>query len=250
MIRRKRITLLAAVLVLVVALDICLWTRPEIKEDSHWYGRYRFEVRKINGVERAHGKLESWWRSGNRHVVAQCENSPIPEQFFMMGSMHPDFLFDGGYTEWHENGQKAVMGEYKSGKKVGVWTYYHKNGQRHSVGNYWNNQQHGPWVRWNPEGKVLGTNMFDKGTGAFVDWHPNGTKRIICHFQEGQLHGELTQWYADGGLQFHAFFIDGKRHGHFSHVRTNEVVWQATYSNGVKTSETQDLANKEPEATR
>jgi hypothetical protein len=37
---------------------------------------------------------------------------------------------DGRFVQWHPNGQPAIEGAFKEGRKVGKWTYYDENGKK------------------------------------------------------------------------------------------------------------------------
>ncbi|PVX51973.1 TonB family protein [Balneicella halophila] len=54
----------------------------------------------------------------------------------------------GSYTEWYDNGNIWVKGEYHLGKKQGVWRYYsHKNnGKPRKAGTFINDKKEGAWT--------------------------------------------------------------------------------------------------------
>ncbi|MEK6705959.1 MAG: hypothetical protein AABZ06_09235 [Bdellovibrionota bacterium] len=49
------------------------------------------------------------------------------------------YVNDGQYSEWHLNGQKAIEGAYKLGKK------------------------HGKWIEWDESGRVTSEKLFEEG---------------------------------------------------------------------------------------
>lgn len=51
-------------------------------------------------------------------------------------------LNDGRYIDWYPNGKRALVGEYKMGKKHGSWTSYDENGKK-------------LWEKWYIEGKEV-----------------------------------------------------------------------------------------------
>ncbi len=51
-------------------------------------------------------------------------------------------LNDGKYVDWYVNGKRALVGEYKMGKKHGGWTEYDEEGKK-------------LWEKWYVEGKEV-----------------------------------------------------------------------------------------------
>ena len=44
--------------------------------------------------------------------------------------------FTGCFVNYHENGQLECKGNYKDGKRDGLWEWYHDNGRLESKRNY------------------------------------------------------------------------------------------------------------------
>jgi antitoxin component YwqK of YwqJK toxin-antitoxin module len=55
---------------------------------------------------------------------------------------------DGPYTEYWDNGNMMVEGNYKDGKPQGIWTEYYEDGQKHSEGGFKDGKRDGDWKVW------------------------------------------------------------------------------------------------------
>ena len=56
---------------------------------------------------------------------------------------------------YHENGQLEDKGNYKDGKRDGLWVSYHDNGQLWYERTYKDGKTDGPWVKYKKNGSVL-----------------------------------------------------------------------------------------------
>ncbi len=63
-------------------------------------------------------------------------NPPIPLEIKGNRQCHQakqkdgKYLNHGKYVEWYKNGSIAIEGEFKDGKKDGVWVQYNEKGQK------------------------------------------------------------------------------------------------------------------------
>ena len=55
----------------------------------------------------------------------------------------------------YENGQKKSEGNFKDGKRDGVYNSWYKNGQIKSETAYKDGKTHGKWIRWHGNGQKL-----------------------------------------------------------------------------------------------
>jgi antitoxin component YwqK of YwqJK toxin-antitoxin module len=86
---------------------------------------------------------------------------------------------DGFHTEHNSNGQKESEGNYKDGKKEGLWTETH--GGIKCEGNYKNNERDGKWIEWHLGGKTKNAEHFYK------DGKAEGLSSWL--YENGQLKG-------------------------------------------------------------
>jgi antitoxin component YwqK of YwqJK toxin-antitoxin module len=66
------------------------------------------------------------------------------------GRLHSSYTGEdnGNYkfVKYHENGQKASIGQFKNGEKHGVWKTWDSNGKLEAVAHYKNGEKTGKWI--------------------------------------------------------------------------------------------------------
>ena len=83
----------------------------------------------------------------------------------------------GWGVAWHENGQMKGEGNYKNGKKDGLWIYRHSGGQKKEEVNMKDGK---------PDGLVFG-------------WHENGQMKGEVNWKDGKaVEGSRKYWNSKG----------------------------------------------------
>ena len=73
------------------------------------------EAHYKNGIE--NGLRTEWrWDNGKKHIEAHFHDGNL----------------DGTYKDWHSNGFRANIGQYKNGKEDGLWVIWSKDGKTKS----------------------------------------------------------------------------------------------------------------------
>jgi hypothetical protein len=72
----------------------------------------------------------------------------------------------GWMTEYHDNGQPKVAGEYRDGLRVGVWSRYYEDGGKRVQAQFEDGLQHGVLLSWNPDGSLAFEKRFEQGAPA------------------------------------------------------------------------------------
>ncbi len=72
----------------------------------------------------------------------------------------------GWMTEYHDNGNPAVAGEYRDGLRVGVWTRYYEDGTKRAQAEFEDGLQHGVLISWGPDGSKIYEQYFEGGAPA------------------------------------------------------------------------------------
>ena len=133
---------------------------------------------------------------------------------------------------YHKSSQKRVEGNWKDGKKQGLWTHWHINGQKAEEQNFKDGIWHGPLKRWHDNGQIkmdenfkdgaivgLATNWYRNGqqaneinykVGLMLSvevWKPNGEKCSNTTLKDGN--GVLVIYNDDGTEKIRATFMDG-----------------------------------------
>lgn len=85
-------------------------------------------------------------------------------------------------------------GEYKEGKKHGLWISFFADGTKASEGSYRDGQKDGPWTLYHPNGHKKSDAMFADGkyTVLYTSYHQNGQRRWQRRYNE------ITGTSADG----------------------------------------------------
>ena len=123
-----------------------------------------------------------------------------------------DAPYTGKMYGLYENGQKKLQGNYKNGKRDGLWVVWHENGQKKSEGNYKDGNQDGPITLWHKNGqKSQEVNWKDgKKEGLNVKWHDNGQKQYEANFKDHKLDGLTTSWHKNGQKRSEVNYKDGE----------------------------------------
>lgn len=85
--------------------------------------------------------------------------------------------------KFYENGVKQSEGEYRKGKRHGVWYYWYDNGQLWSEGEFKDDMSHGYRRVYYPDGKLYYEGQYKKGktvgTWKFYDKNGRLIKQVV-----------------------------------------------------------------------
>ncbi len=90
------------------------------------------------GEELQHGQTQEWWPNGQIRLRGQYRQGKRV----------------GLFVWWHQNGQKQIQGLFVKGLKTGRWTWWHPNGIKAIEGNYQEGVEEGTWVWLNEAGEI------------------------------------------------------------------------------------------------
>jgi antitoxin component YwqK of YwqJK toxin-antitoxin module len=112
-------------------------------------------------------------------------------------------LVRNNYARWHQNGQLAWEGTFKSGKVEGRHRRWHENGQLALEGTYQSDEQEGLTRGWHENGQLKWELTFQSGEleGLARNWHENGQLKSEWTFQSGEAEGLYRNWDENGDLQ-------------------------------------------------
>ena len=65
-----------------------------------------------------------------------------------------EWLRDGLFEEYYQNGSPAVRGFYRNGAESGRWKEYHENGRLAAEGYYAEGQKTGTWQYYDEQGRL------------------------------------------------------------------------------------------------
>jgi uncharacterized protein len=104
------------------------------------------------------------------------------KEYFLNGELH-------GYTEYF----------YPGNKKETDYKYHH--GWLKEI------------IQYDTTGKVLSTNVFEKGNGPLLLKHPNGKKYAESNYEHYELNGNYTFYYFDGSIISTVTYKNGEKEG-------------------------------------
>lgn len=105
------------------------------------------------GKDEKHGAWTQWYQNGQKQMQGEYRN---------------DFQI-GKFFWWYQNGQVALEGAYDSGKQTGKWVWWHANGQRSTQGEYADGNPTGRWRWWDTNGRVHETADLTHAEGKVVE---------------------------------------------------------------------------------
>lgn len=98
----------------------------------------------------------------------------------------------------------------KNGKREGTYRRWNSNGIVEEECHYVNGLRHGDWKQWNTQGKLMGVDVFKRGTGLSRRWHDNGQLSSETSYVKGEETGRMRHWDEDGLLFCTNYFFKGR----------------------------------------
>jgi len=114
-----------------------------------------------------------------------------------------EWVREGDWLAWYENGQLNELGAYKGDAEHGPWDWYYENGQAQASGSWNEGKRLGPWVFWYENGQKMmdGSYHGGNGTGEWTHYHENGVLRAQGTMLDGEIDGYWTFWNDDGTVE-------------------------------------------------
>ncbi len=134
--------------------------RPKIKQDENYFLDGKLE---LSGGD-------DWWQArpaGFQVTGARIQHGPALAWYDnnqpKMKGQYRDDVRVGRFTWWHQNGQKALEGDYDDkGNKIGSWTWWHPNGIKSIQGQYKDDVPTLEWTWWDSNGQVQSKEIMDE----------------------------------------------------------------------------------------
>ena len=184
-------------------------------------------------------------------LLVSCAPSDIPPEkleerqgvYYEVNSQIP---YSGPIERYYENRQWKVMGNYKDGKREGLWEEYHDNGKLKETGNYKDGKQEGLWEYYQDNG-VLDRRVYYKDEKNVWVSNPQSPEDIVTRDgityqinKSNPFYGTVkfyhTGFYGDKlSLYVVHTYIDGRRNGSFeSYHKNGQVLGKGNYKDGNK----------------
>ncbi len=130
-------------------------------------------------------------------------------------------LLDSNYEAYEYHHIKSIEGQYKAGKKTGLWKYYKDDGQLDWTENFAYNELNGLSQYFSSDQKIIRELMFrhDERDGSSTSIDPDGSLLLSIQFDDGDVMGysylgkdgkPVPEIRTDHGkLQIASFFQNG-----------------------------------------
>jgi hypothetical protein len=124
--------------------------------------------------------------------------------------MNANLEANGIHQLCYPNGKPNIEYTVKNGKREGPYRRWNSNGILEEECHYVNGLQHGDWKHWNNQGKLMGVDIFKRGSGLSRRWHANGQLSSETSYVEGEETGRMRYWDTDGLLFGTKYFFKGR----------------------------------------
>jgi len=118
---------------------------------------YEFPLDEYNYANRR--SFIEWFKEDFEYKKDGKKNPPIG---YVEGN-YKDGKKEGLFTEWYEGGQKKWEMNFKDDKNEGIETHWYENGQKKEEGNYKDGKKEGLWTEWFESGKKNWERSFKDG---------------------------------------------------------------------------------------
>jgi len=113
-----------------------------------------------------------------------------------------EWVREGEWRAWHENGAEHEIGAYRAGREQGPWQWFYDNGLPMAEGTFDEGRRVGHWRFWYENGSLQmeGDYVDGEGTGLWTHYHESGGKKAQGRFQRGKPNGLWTVWTPAGAI--------------------------------------------------
>lgn len=168
-----------------------------------------FVDRYHDGGEYVVGYMSDGLRTGRWVWRWSDKRSPRIVEHYQGGKLH------GSRQMFGRHGELLEQGEFREGKKEGIWRTWHPNGELASEEFYKRGKQDGCLVWWYDDGTRMSSASFVKGLkcGCERHWYQNGCLKGECYYRSGKLHGALSAWSEEGVQLVKGWYREGVKEG-------------------------------------
>lgn len=136
--------------------------------------------------------------------------------YYRIGTQDSLGNWDGSVTDYFANGDIQMKGEYKNGKRDGIFIFYTDHKSYASAGRYRDNISFGKWEQFHDNGKLKSEVFYRNRYFLKNLWDSSGQKLV----SDGN--GVETYQYPNGVVALSGQYINGYKEGY----------WVARYENG------------------
>ena len=167
------------------------------------------------------------------HYVRGVDGRVVEEyQFFRDGA---EFVKQGYYKSFWENGNRKEEGAFKEGKKDGVWTYFADSGTEKISEEIWEEGRILHHATYYPNGNLRSESAYSDGVETTIYYYENGNREREGAYKNGRENGLWTWYYENGNKKEEGVFRDGKWDGAWTWYREDGTMqYERAYLNGVE----------------
>lgn len=119
---------------------------------------------------------------------------------------------NGILCEYHDNGVKKNLRNYREGIKHGTASSWYKNGQKQAESNWKKQKKNGPYTEWYENGQKKTEKYYSLNqiNGTASSWYMNGQKRTESNQKNGIREGTVKLWHENGQILVEEFHQEGR----------------------------------------
>ena len=129
--------------------------------------------------------------------------------------------FTGEGTRYYKNGQLMVKGNFKDGKREGVFVNFDKGGQLEGTGNYKDGKLDGLYENYDGDRLESKENYKDGKLVSLEAYHSNGQLMAKVNYKDAKLDGLYEWFHVNGQLKATGNYKDGKLDGLYESYQRN-----------------------------
>ena len=113
----------------------------------------------------------------------------------------------------------AVLGEYASGKRIGIWTRFHENGSVWKIQHFDESAENefmiGEYRENYDNGQLQQRGFYQGGqrNNLWIEYYDNGQVREKVTWKDGHRHGPYEEYEQSGALKSKGMFHVGEKCG-------------------------------------
>lgn len=127
----------------------------------------------------------------------------LRERFAQMQGSYRDGetkIAHGRFAYYHPNKKIEGIGEYRNGKREGLWLWFYENGLMSDSSHFQNGELTGTALRWHRDGMIKDSLVMNgDGSGLHISWFQNGTPSAAGRYGAGgKLNGKWVFYHGNG----------------------------------------------------
>lgn len=158
----------------------------------------------------------------------------VQSRYYSKRDAQNNYVADGLFTSWYENGQKKMEATFHNGKLNGIQTQWYENGQKSTEIALKDDKMDGSCKSWYENGNKKEESFCKNGlrVGHFTLYHDNGQIKQDGNFVNGKLHGLGMLWLENGKKAGEVIYENGIMASCTEWHENGQVKDKFTYKNG------------------